>query len=170
MHAEHGPYGRLERILERVDFAWRVSGSLLDYIAEHGIWTRRFRPGGPHALWIGGHLALYDAAALKLYAGLDRNPLEEWREPFGKGSECFDDPSRYPDGARILGELKRAREAAREAIAGMSDADLDRTVPFNERLRIRDVQSQIEFAVWHDSHHAAQLGAIVNNYKAERAD
>ena len=35
----------------------------------------------------------------------------------------------------------------------------------NERLAIRDWQSQIEFMIWHESHHAAQLGAIANSHR-----
>ena len=41
------------------------------------------------------------------------------------------------------------RAAVRESIAAFSPADLDRPVA-NERLAIRDRQSQIEFLIWHD--------------------
>ncbi len=158
------PFGRLERVLARVDFTWRVSGSCLDYIADHGIWTTRFRPGGPHGLWIAGHLAYYEAGALNMYGGLEGNPLSDWKERFGNGSPCFDELSSYPDPASIHAKLTSGREAALEAIASLGDADLDRSV-VNERLAIRDLQSQIEFMAWHDSHHAAQLGGIVNTHK-----
>ena len=158
------PYGRLARILARVDFTWRVSGSHVDYIAEHGIWTNRFRPGGPHGLWITGHLAYYEAGALSLYTGIEGNPLSDWKRLFGNGSPCLDDLSSYPDPASIRERLRSGRRVAREAIAGLSDADLDRSVDL-ERLAIRDIQSQIEFLAWHDSHHAAQLGGIVNTHK-----
>lgn len=158
------PYGRLERLLARVDFTWRVSGSHVDYIAQHGIWTNRFRPGGPHGLWIAGHLTYYEAGALSLYKGVDGNPLSDWKELFGNGSPCLDDLSRYPDPAGIHARLTSGRQAVRDAIASLGDADLDRTVDV-ERLAIRDLQSQIEFLAWHDSHHAAQLGGIVNTHK-----
>ncbi len=164
MSNAQAPFGRLERILARLDFAWRVSGSQLDYIGEHGLWMNRFRPGGPHALWIGGHLAFYESGALKLYQELDASPLAEWKELFGNGSPSLDEPSHYPSPSEILGELKRGRKAVQASIAGLGDEDLDRPVE-NQRLAIRDLQSQIEFMIWHDSHHAAQLGAIVNNFK-----
>lgn len=158
------PYGRLERILARVDFTWRVSGAHVAYIAEQRIWTNRFRPGGPHGLWIAGHLAYYEAGALSLYKGIEGNPLGDWKELFGNGSPCLDDLSRYPDPASIHARLTSGRQAVREAIAALGDADLDRPVDL-DRLAIRDVQSQIEFLAWHDSHHAAQLGGIVNTHK-----
>lgn len=157
-------FGRLERILARVDFTWRVSGSQLDYIVEHGLWSTRFRPGGPHGLWIAGHLAFYERGALRLYRGLDSHPLGEWKDLFGNGSPCLDDLTCYPEPAHVHAELMEGRAAVRESIAALGPADLDRPVS-NERLAIRDLQSQIEFLVWHDSHHAAQLGAIVNNHK-----
>ena len=165
MSEGQAPYGRLERILDRVDFAWGASGSMLRYIGEQGIWMQRFRPGGPHGLWIAGHLAFYEAGAFRLYEGLEGNPLADWKERFGNGSECLDDSSRYADPSGILDTLLQGREKLRRSIEALSEAGLDRPVPENARLRIRDVQSQIEFMVWHDSHHAAQLGAIVNTHK-----
>ena len=164
MSNAQAPYGRLERILGRVDFTWRVSGGHLDYIARRGLWSNRFRPGGPHGLWIAGHLAFYERGALRLYRGLESHPLGNWKSLFGNGSPCLDDLSSYPSPETILDELKEGREAVRECIAGFSDGDLDRPVS-NDRLAIRDWQSQIEFMTWHDSHHAAQLGAIVNTHK-----
>lgn len=168
MSTEQAPYSRLERILARLDFAWRVSGSQLDYVAEHDLWMRRFRPGGPHALWIGGHLTFYEAGALRVYERQPAQALANWKDIFGNGSPCVDDAARYPGPEEVLDSLKRGREAIRTSIAGMRDEDLDRPVT-NERLAIRDVQSQIEFLVWHDSHHAAQLGAIVNGFKQDSA-
>ena len=162
--ASDAPYGRLERVLARIDFAWRVSRAQFDYIAQQGIWSNRFRPGGPHALWIAGHLALYEAGALGLYRELESDPLKGWKDLFGNGSPCLDDLSRYPDPSSVYQRLASGRREGRDLIAGYSDADLDRPAS-NERLAIRDVQSQIEFMAWHDSHHAAQLGAIVNLHK-----
>lgn len=156
-------YGRRSRILARLDFSWGVSGRHLAYIAEQDIWTQRFRPGGPHGLWIAGHLAYYEAGAVNLYKGLEGNPLNSWKDAFGNGSACHDDRSRYSDPGEILERLNSGRQEARKAIAALSDADLDRSV-HNERLAIRDLQSQIEFLIWHDSHHAAQLGGIVNTH------
>ena len=164
MSSNAAPFGRLERILARLDFSWMVSGGQLDYIAEHGLWPTRFRPGGPHGLWIAGHLAFYERGALRFHKGLDSNPLGHWKDLFANGSPCPDHLSGYPEPEAIHDELKQGRAALRDCIAAYGDADLDRTVT-NERLAIRDAQSQIEFLIWHDSHHAAQLGAIVNTHK-----
>ena len=169
MNRAREPYGRLERILARLDFSWRVSGLQFEYIVDHGLWSCRFRPGGPHGMWIAGHLAFYERGALKLYQRLDENPLAHWKDLFGNGSPCLDDLSSYPAPEAVMGELQQGRAAVRESIAGFSAADLDRPAS-NERLAIRDVQSQIEFLIWHDSHHAAQLGAIVNNHKGAVSD
>lgn len=168
MSAEGASYGRLQRVLDRVSFTWGASGTKLAYVAEHGLWMNRFRPGGPHALWIAGHLAFYEGGARKLYQGLEHNPLGHWKDLFANGSECYDEPKKYPDPEQLLAELERGRQEALAAISGLSDAQLDSPV-VNERLKIRDLQSQIEFMVWHDAHHDAQLGAIVNNHKATQS-
>ncbi len=158
----------MDRLLARLDFAWRASGAQLDYIAEHGLWSTRFRPGGPHGLWIAGHLAFYEAGALKLYKELEDHPLGNWKGLFANGCPCLDDLSAYPDPESVRARLDAGRAELRETIAGMSDADLDRSV-VNERLAIRDIQSQIEFMVWHDSHHAAQLGGVANTHRGSLA-
>lgn len=158
------PFGRVDRILARLDFGWNVIGSNLTYIEDHGLWGERFRPGGPHALWIVGHLAFYARGSLKLYRSLPKNPLDKWKDLFGNGCPCFDDLERYPSPQTIRDELMKGREAIRASIAGFTGADLDRPVS-NERLAIRDWQSQVEFMIWHESHHAAQLGAIANNHR-----
>ncbi len=158
------PYSRLDRILDRLDFAWRATGSRIDYIHRNGLWMERFRPGGPHALWIAGHLSFYEAGGRRLYLRLERHPLGDWAELFGKDSRCLDDRGAYPSPESVLETLQAGRAQARAAIAELADADLDRPVR-NERLAIRDVQSQIEFMVWHDAHHGGQLGAIISNHK-----
>ncbi len=158
------PFGRLERILARLDFSWSVTGNHLTYIEEHGLWAERFRPGGPHGLWIAGHLAFYERGSLKLYQGLEKNSLGDWGSFFGNGCPCSDDLGLYPAPETVRGELTSGRKAIRESIAAFTDADLDRPVT-NERLAIRDWQSQIEFMIWHESHHAAQLGAIANSHR-----
>lgn len=166
MNETQAPYGRLERLLDRIDFTWRASGLNLHYIDEQGIWMQRFRPSGPHGLWIAGHLAFYEAGVFSVQTQSEGNDLADWKALFGNGSECFDDPARYADPTGILNRLESGRAALRERVASYSEADLDRPVSENARLKIRDVQSQLEFMVWHDSHHAAQLGAIVNNHKS----
>ena len=162
-----GSPSRTQRILDRLDFAWSASGNLAKFVVDEGIGMRRFRPGGPHGVWIVGHLAFYERHALSLYKGLGSSPLAGWKERFGNGSECLDDTAAYDDPASILATLKEGRQLIRDTIEGMSDSDLDRAVPANERLKIRDVQSHIEFMIWHDSHHAAQLGAVVNMHNQE---
>ncbi len=168
MSNEGASYGRLERLLDRVDFTWRASATKLTYIAENGLWMSRFRPGGPHGLWIAGHLAFYEGGARKLYQDLDQNPVGHWKDLFANGSVCRDDPGQYPDPSSIFAALQRGRDENRASIALLTEAQLDSPVT-NERLAIRDLQSQIEFMVWHDSHHGAQLGAIVNNHKDAQA-
>jgi len=168
MSNDRASYGRLQRILDRVGFTWRASSSKLEYVAEHGIWMNRFRPGGPHALWIAGHLAFYEGGARKLYQGLEHHPLGHWKDLFANGSECYDEADKYPDPEQLLAALESGRKEALAAIAGLSDAQLDSPV-VNERLAIKDLQSQIEFMVWHDAHHDAQLGAILNNHKASQS-
>ena len=158
------PFGRVDRILARLDFGWSVTGNHLAYIEDHGLWGERFRPGGPHGLWIAGHLAFYEGGSLRLYRRLAKNRLDGWKDHFSNGSPCLDELARYPSPETVLRELKDGRKAIRETIAGFTDADLDTPVS-NERLAIRDWQSQIEFMVWHESHHAAQLGAIANNHR-----
>ena len=156
------PFNRLERLMARLDFCWGYTQSKLKSINEQGLWMERFRPEGPHGLWIAGHLAYTESGALQLYRELENNRLADWKDLFGKDSTCSDDPSEYPSTATVWKEFEQIRGDIRETFASFTDENLDRPVTY-ERFRIRDLQSHLEFMLWHDSHHSAQLGAIVNN-------
>ncbi len=160
MSKETAPYTRLDRILTLMDFSWGRTQRMLDRISELDAWMHRFRPGGPHALWIAGHLAYVEAGALARYTGVDGHARASWKELFGNGSETVDDASRYPLASEVSAGLKDTRARYREYVAGLSDADLDRADIVSNRLPVQDLHSHIGFMIWHDGHHGAQLQGI----------
>ena len=124
--------------------------------------------GGPHALWIAGHLAFYEGGARKLYQGLEHNPSGTGRTCLPTAANATTSRTNIPIPSSCWPNWRVGRKEALAAIAGLSDAQLDSPV-VNDRLAIKDLQSQIEFMVWHDAHHDAQLGAILNNHKASQS-
>ncbi len=160
MNNEAAAYTRLGRILALMDFSWGRTGRLLDRVGELDVWMRRFRPGGPHALWIAGHLAQVEDGALARYTGA-QPALASWKDMFGNGSETFDDAARYPPVDEVSSRLRDARTRYRQYVAGLADADLDRPYSGAGHLPVRDLHAHISFMLWHDSHHGAQLQGIV---------
>jgi len=169
MSEEGAPYTRLGRITALMDFTWGRTQRMLDQVGELDAWMNRYRPGGPHALWIAGHLAVVEAGALKRYTGAAENPLAHWNDLFGNGSETVDDPAHYPPVAEVLSTLKDARAKYREYLSALSDADLDRADISIDHLPVRDLQSHVGFMLWHDSHHGAQLQGIAKTAEAAKA-
>ena len=160
MRNETAPYTRLGRILALMDFSWARTERLLERVGELDVWMNRSRPGGPHALWIAGHLAYVEAGSLARYTGAE-SALASWQDAFGNGSETFDDAARYPPAADVLARLRDARAQYRQYVAGLSAADLDRADIASNRLPVQDLHSHISFMLWHDGHHGAQLQGIV---------
>ena len=167
MSKEAAPYTRLGRILALMDFSWGRTQRMLDRVGELDAWMNRFRPGGPHALWIAGHLAYVEAGSLARYTGAE-HALASWKDLFGNGSETVDDAARYPAVAEVSAALRDVRARYREYVAGLADADLDRADIAVSRLPVQDLHSHVGFMIWHDGHHGAQLQGIVKT--AEEAD
>ena len=108
MSKEAAPYTRLGRILALMDFSWGRTQRMLDRVGELDAWMNRFRPGGPHALWIAGHLAYVEAGSLARYTGAE-HALASWKDLFGNGSETVDDAARYPAVAQVSAALRDVR-------------------------------------------------------------
>ena len=164
MSEQASNYTRLGRILARMDFTWGVTLRTAKSVAKNDAWLQRYRPGGPHALWILGHLAYIESGALKRYTKAEVNPLLHWKELFDGGTEPVDDLAHYPPASEVLETFESARTRLREYVSQLSDSELDE-VDVIDRIAVRDRQSHIEFMLWHDAHHGAQLAGIAATAK-----
>ncbi|MDA8015955.1 MAG: DinB family protein [Thermoanaerobaculia bacterium] len=82
--------------------------------------------GGPHTLWILGHLAYIEGLVVRWFMLGQLNPLAEWNELFD-GAEVSDDASRYPPFDRVLTRCREMRQETLAVLDSLTETDLDRT-------------------------------------------
>jgi uncharacterized damage-inducible protein DinB len=81
--------------------------------------------GGNHPLWILGHLAYAEGQINHVMTGRP-NPLADWKELFGPGTQPVAEAARYPafDGLRKAFDDRRAETL--RVLDTLTDADLER--------------------------------------------
>lgn len=115
--------------------------------------------GGNHATWIVGHIAATDDAVLVDLGGQPSALPASWKGWLGVGSQPSDDPAFYPSREGLMGVLKERREAVREWIASLGEADLTAPItgPWEPLARNRAMlPASLAF---HEGMHAGQLSA-----------
>lgn len=81
--------------------------------------------GGNHPLWILGHVTYSEAELRDEFIFGKANPLAEWKEIFGQGSQPSDDPSQYPPFDEVAAKFGEVRFETLKILESMSDDDLD---------------------------------------------
>ena len=88
-------------------------------------------PGGPHTLWILGHLAYIEGLVIHSFMLGEPNPLAEWVDPFD-GAEVSGRPGDYPPFEEVLARCGAVREGTIRRLEGLRETDLEtvgRNVP-----------------------------------------
>jgi uncharacterized damage-inducible protein DinB len=113
---------------EAIQFALAVSnGSVLSAIDKMSDAATTFPTpnGGCHPLWVLGHLTVVEGFIPEVLFG-QPNPVAEWQELFGPGSEPMADLSVYPSFAEVRAKYIELREQNLKLLDSLSDADLDK--------------------------------------------
>jgi len=98
--------------------------------------THMPHPKMNHPAWIYGHLAIYPNRVLGMLGRADlAAPLDGWDELFGGGSECVDDPTRYPDGKILVNTFLDRYRALVPALESVADEVLFQENPIEGRFR-----------------------------------
>ena len=82
--------------------------------------------GGNHPLWVLGHLTYSEANLLHELIRGEANPLAEWKDIFGQGSEPTDDAAAYPAYEDMLAKYETVRAAVIEYVGSITDDDLEK--------------------------------------------
>lgn len=97
--------------------------SLLDDMSDAPL-TQPTSKGGNHPLWVLGHLAYSEANIVSHIIGGEENPLVQWKETFGSGSEPTTDASDYPSWEEVRKAMEEVRARTIRLLDGLTDADL----------------------------------------------
>lgn len=82
--------------------------------------------GGNHPLWCLGHLTYSEGHLIAEFVLGEQNPVGEWKEIFGAGSQCVADASRYPSFDEVLSKFQQIRTGTLKTLESLSDDDLDK--------------------------------------------
>ncbi|NOY29261.1 MAG: DinB family protein [Planctomycetes bacterium] len=82
--------------------------------------------GGNHPLWIVGHLAYSESNIFHCFIQGKENPLGEWKETFGIGSQPVNDAAAYPSYDELLAKFEAVRAETLAYLETITDADLDK--------------------------------------------
>ena len=81
--------------------------------------------GGCHSLWVLGHLTYADSHFVHDWVLGGSNPLADWKDIFGGGTEAVADADVYPPFETVLEKCRETRDKALEVLDSLSEEDLD---------------------------------------------
>lgn len=113
---------------EAIQFALNLSnGAVMNVIDEMSDAATAFPTanGGCHPLWVLGHLALIEGSIPAILFGT-KNPVAEWEQSFGQGSEAVADMSKYPSFSEVREKYLQLREANLKLLESLSEEDLNK--------------------------------------------
>jgi uncharacterized damage-inducible protein DinB len=111
-----------------IQFALTLSdGAVLSVIDEMSDASTTFPTlnGGCHPLWVLGHLALIEGSIPEILFG-EKNPLEQWQQYFGTGTEPVADTGKYPPLSEVREKYIQLRERNLKLLESLSEEDLDK--------------------------------------------
>lgn len=141
---------------EALDFARGYTEGLLSQFQTPEEWVYQPHEHANHALWCAGHIARADNMAIRFIAPDKARDPEGHAELFGRGSQPTADASRYPSADEVLAYLRERRQTLLELLAGLSDADFDKSTPDDAPDFVPTIGSLFRLLVWHEGLHAGQ--------------
>lgn len=96
---------------------------------------RPTRNGGNHPLWILGHLAYSEGNLVSEWCQGVTNPVADWAEKFGMGSQPSDNADDYPPVEEVFAKLGEIRAATLAFVESLADEDLDKPSHAEEAAR-----------------------------------
>lgn len=115
--------------------------------------------GGPHTLWVLGHLAYIERLVTHAFLHGEPNPLAAWEAAFD-GDDVSADPADYPSFDDALSAFVAARDATLELVDSLTEADLDRAAartPPGFEAEFGTWRSCLQYLADHTYMHRGQL-------------
>ncbi|MCM3698348.1 DinB family protein [Paenibacillus macerans] len=128
-----------------------LSAALANVTAEQAAWAP---PGGGNTIWqTVSHINYYNQRILSRLRGIDPGPGVDTNEETFEGSGDARDESNW---SNTLAETKRIELELREAIASLSEADLE--APYGTSTET--IGRELSRWMLHDAYHAGQIVLI----------
>jgi uncharacterized damage-inducible protein DinB len=117
-------------------------------------------PGGNHALWQVGHMAVTDDMFLSSLGGRPALCPEGWQKLFGYGSQPSGDPSDYPSPQDVRRTFDQARQDLRDWFSSMSREQLAEPLPKDLSMFAPSFGALMSSLACHEGMHIGQLTVI----------
>lgn len=147
----------LKRALSQVR---HLSEELLASFKTPQDWTHQVVPGGNHALWFAGHMAVVDNRFIAAIDPHKVRAMPELDKAFAKGSKPTNRPEDYPPAEEVLAAMRERRTVLMELLKAQSDDDLSGPTQPGSPDFLPDVASVFEIVTWHEAMHAGQVTVI----------
>ena len=82
--------------------------------------------GGNHPLWVLGHLTFSEGVLVNGFVQGKENPLADWTEMFGMGSQPEADAAKYPSMDELASKFEQIRGQTLELLDTLTEEDLDK--------------------------------------------
>ena len=83
--------------------------------------------GGCHPLWVLGNVTLAEGTFVREWIVGESNPLAEWNDIFGSGTEPVADDAEYPPFSEVMAKSHEVRKETMALLDSFSEEDLDKT-------------------------------------------
>ena len=133
-------------------------GSLMDDLKDVPM-TLPTPNGGNHPLWIVGHLAYSESNIFNCFILGKENPLVEWKDTFGIGSQPVSDSAAYPSYDELIAKFEAVRAETLAYLDTITDADLDKPshAPEERNVFFGTVGKCLTVMTTHLAFHGGQL-------------
>lgn len=149
----------LDNGLAGLAFARQTTLGLLEDIPQDKLFYQ-LTPGGNHAAWVMGHLAVTDDFVLTKAGGREAKCPAAWEKLFGTGSTPTGKPGDYP----AVGEIKEHLNLRREELIGwfksLDEAKLASPLPEGTEWLAKTHGGAMATLAIHEGLHAGQLTMI----------
>ncbi len=153
------PSGLFETGKAALEFSRSVSLGLFEEVPKDKLLHQPL-PGGNHALWILGHIAVSDEYFLRNLAGQTTPHLEAWQAQFFAGSVCVPDAAAYPPIEEVLACLNEARERLIAWFGSLPEEQLQGPLPGEKSFFAPTYAALMSSIAGHEMLHAGQLSVV----------
>lgn len=82
--------------------------------------------GGCHPLWVLGNVTLAEGTFIREYILGESNPVGEWKDIFGAGTEPVADATKYPSFHEVMAKSHEVRQGTVALLDSLNEEDLDK--------------------------------------------
>jgi len=138
-------------------FSRGFSLRLLEELDAEEDWVFKATYQSNHALWFAGHMGATDNGAIGWIDPGRALVRDDYSEKFAMGSKPVSELSAYPPIDEVRAWMDERRKVLLELVDPLSEADLASPPRGPAPPFIANIESAIQFVIWHEGMHVGQI-------------